>query len=200
MLTLGNHRAKLAWLGVPTNDPSKFQTGKFEARSASARDIKFSKAFKKAPTVVVWLTGLDEEKGRGLRINAYATDVTATGFKIHADCWNQSVLYWASLSWIAFSEDTGIVSGSYRVDIGVDLNRKRDEGRAKFPAGKFSKPPRVITAFNHLDLNAFNTGANVRIATEVDQVTTEGFRYQTWAWDESQIHYTTATWLALPSA
>ncbi|KAB2572405.1 hypothetical protein DBV05_g8943 [Lasiodiplodia theobromae] len=194
------YQAKLAWLGVPTNDPSKFQVGKFEARSASARDIKFSKAFKKAPTVVVWLTGLDEEKGRGLRINAYATDVTANGFKIHADCWNQSVLYWASLSWIAFSEDTGIISGSYRVDIGVDLNRKRDEGRAKFPAAKFSKPPRVITAFNHLDLNAFNTGANVRIGTEVDQVTTEGFRYQTWAWDESQIHYTTATWLALPSA
>ncbi|GME51323.1 Phenylacetyl-ligase [Neofusicoccum parvum] len=192
------YQAKLAWLGVPTGDAAKFQAGRFDTRAPVAHDIKFGRAFRKPPTVVVWLSGLDEEKNKGIRINAYASDTTAAGFKMHVDCWDKSVLYWASLSWVAFSEDTGVVAGSYKVDIGADLARKKQEGRALFPPGKFAKPPRVVAAFNHLDLNAF-TAANVRVATEVEDVTVEGFKYSTSCWADSQLHYTTATWLALPS-
>ncbi|KAL1622537.1 hypothetical protein SLS56_008715 [Neofusicoccum ribis] len=192
------YQAKLAWLGVPTGDAAKFQVGRFDTRAPVVRDIKFGRAFRKSPTVVVWLSGLDEEKNKGIRVNAYASDTTAAGFKMHVDCWDKSVLYWASLSWVAFSEDTGVVAGSYKVDIGADLARKKQERRAVFPPGKFAKPPRVVAAFNHLDLNAF-TAANVRVTTEVEDVTVEGFRYSMSCWADSQLHYTTATWLALPS-
>jgi hypothetical protein len=68
--------------------------------------ITFRRKFAVAPVVIVWLTGFDFLKGKNFRIKAEATNVTATGFNINVATWYDSVLYWASASWIAYDPDS----------------------------------------------------------------------------------------------
>jgi hypothetical protein len=44
-------------------------------------------------------------EGNKFRIKAKATNVTATGFNIKVATWLDSVLYWASASWMAYHPD-----------------------------------------------------------------------------------------------
>jgi H-type lectin domain len=63
--------------------------------------IKFSKTFTSAPAVMVSMAGADVGKGDSFRVKVYATDITARGFMVHADTWEDTKLYSCGVSWIA---------------------------------------------------------------------------------------------------
>ncbi|RPA86777.1 hypothetical protein BJ508DRAFT_410962 [Ascobolus immersus RN42] len=197
------HSGKAAWLAVPVLDRDVL-TGTCQTYGTfpAARKIKFSREFNVKPQVVVWLNGIDADKKDGTRIKCEALDITSTGFTIYIDCWGPSKLYWASISWLAFTPESGIVSGAfgYNQGINVDVKKQREAGSISFPQGKFAKPPKVISAFNHLDLNG-GTGAalpNARLDHSIQEITKDGAKWEIWTWGDGNLSYTTSAWVAIP--
>ncbi|KAG8994493.1 hypothetical protein FRB90_000414 [Tulasnella sp. 427] len=79
--------------------------------ATAQKDIDFGNtAFYATPTVFVALNTIDCSTSQGLRVNAYATNITTGGMTWHIDSWADSILYSAGMSYIAFNQ--GMSAGS----------------------------------------------------------------------------------------
>jgi hypothetical protein len=195
------YQGKVSWMGVPVLDRDVL-TGTFQSHGPFPfnRTIKFARELSAVPEVVIWLTGIDADLMNGTRINCHPTQVTTTGFTINIDCWATSKLYWASISWLAFTPDSGLASGVFAYTHGGDPSKQSQTGKITFPAGKFTKPPTLVSAFRHLDLN-FATGKalpNPRIDQSTSEVTKDGATWGINTWGDSQLAYATSSWVAIP--
>ena len=75
-----------------------------ERQPSHARDITFETAvFWKNPSVFLALNFLDVDCKANLRINAYVDGVSRTGLVCHIDSWDDTVVYGAGVSIIAFN-------------------------------------------------------------------------------------------------
>ncbi|KAF2137031.1 uncharacterized protein K452DRAFT_302311 [Aplosporella prunicola CBS 121167] len=184
---------EVSWLGVPSKY-SSFETGKIESRVIGARQVKFSRPFAKPPSVLVWINGLDIKETGGFQVRARATGVTTESFSVSVDCGGKSNLRWMCLSWLAFSEESGCVMGTY----GFEGNNQQKEvkGSCSFPKGKFSKPPVVIDALCRFHVPSH---INPRLACGTWDVTEEGFNWCTSSWGDSRVLAATLQWIAIPS-
>ncbi|MDI1431410.1 H-type lectin domain-containing protein [Polyangium sorediatum] len=66
--------------------------------------INFSAVFATAPTVIVSISGLDSATTpTSVRLGVEALNVTPSGFDLRYGTWADSVVYGATVSWVAYS-------------------------------------------------------------------------------------------------
>jgi hypothetical protein len=70
-----------------------------------SKRIKFKTPFTSRPEVITWLQSLDMDAGKNWRIKVYPTDMDNDGFTIHADSCDDSILYSAGVTWLAYPAD-----------------------------------------------------------------------------------------------
>lgn len=147
--------------------------------------IKFGKPYDEAPKVVVFLSGIQANCNYQLRFNIRAEDVTTTGFKLKGGTWCDSILFNLKITWISYASSLkGVHSGkvytmSYRTH---EHPQHLNMGYEAFPAGTFTKPPKVMVGFKHLDL-ACNREQNIKgFVSNVNQL---GMCWNTDSWGET---------------
>ncbi|KAG9029150.1 hypothetical protein FRB95_005608 [Tulasnella sp. JGI-2019a] len=110
------------WLEVAKNDRD-FQYGVFnttedhpwtQPKMETIREILFDKPYAEPPKIVCWLNTIDVCFEQKCRIKTYAQNITTTGFTLHISTWDDSILYTASTTWIAYPPNrNNITSGTY---------------------------------------------------------------------------------------
>lgn len=186
-------------LRADSDDPD-FHIGQFQAsgvKPKASAQIQFERVFSSPPQVVVWLNILDMEKGKNWRVNATATDITAKGFTVNLETWDDTILYNASASWIAYPSDKeGVASGTYSTydSRSSGDNPPLNSGRVNFPPGRFARTPKVLVALNNLDFDARH---NLRIKLGADSVSPDGFDWHIDSWDDTIMYAGGVSWLAL---
>ncbi|KAF3937252.1 hypothetical protein ABW19_dt0210490 [Dactylella cylindrospora] len=176
-----------------------FLTGTVEGRGVREWSIKFSRAFRKIPEVVIWMTGVDIHKTLDASIDLEVRAVTTSGFRFLPKITNPNT--WVSFSWLAYSPDAaGIMSGF--LEFGTRKHDFTETGRVAFPPGVFSQRPRVLASLHAFTLHPLtgeeaaaakrssprpspraspNQGV-AEIETEIGKVTQDGF---TWTFNSS---------------
>lgn len=77
--------------------------GRFEGVQTLRESVALT-GFTAPPTVLVSISALDAETGaRNLRISAWAEAITPDSFVIAVQTWSNTIIYWARLSWLAFT-------------------------------------------------------------------------------------------------
>ncbi|KZP17054.1 hypothetical protein FIBSPDRAFT_1047155 [Athelia psychrophila] len=64
------------------------------------KPITFSKPFAAPPGIPIGLNTLDIDGGAQIRVKCSASDITKTDFVVHVDCWEDTKLYSAGVSWL----------------------------------------------------------------------------------------------------
>ncbi|KAE9982191.1 hypothetical protein EG328_011103 [Venturia inaequalis] len=178
-------------------------------RQSFSKRIKFPSKLrggKQPPEVVCWLNRLDLQnwKGRGHRLHAFAGDVTTESATFTLETWGDSVLNGAAMCYIAFPK------GKRKVDSGYfsthDVEDEDEEGgqvgrrgkeirnRVEFREGWFTKPPTILCALSMFDLGG---EADLKIKVEALDVDKDGFTWCLSTWDDSILHAAGASWIAL---
>ncbi|KAK6355236.1 hypothetical protein TWF696_004350 [Orbilia brochopaga] len=125
-------------LAVSRTD-TNFLTGTVEGRGVREWAIKFSRTFRRAPEIVIWMTGVDANRTQNPSVDLEVRAVTTTGFRFLPRISDANT--WVSFSWLAYSpEADGIVSGF------LEFGGGKDSGKVAFPTGVFKKRPKVLAA------------------------------------------------------
>ncbi|KAJ6260968.1 hypothetical protein Dda_3631 [Drechslerella dactyloides] len=133
-------------LAVSRTD-TNFLTGTVEGRGVREWAIKFSRTFRRAPEIVIWLTGVDVNRTQNPIVDLEVRAVTTTGFRFIPKISDPNT--WVSFSWLAYSPEAGgIVSGFLEFGGGPG----RDSGKVAFPPGVFQKRPKVLAALHGFTL------------------------------------------------
>src|SRR2546430_1429880 len=109
-------------------------------------------------------------------INAYANEITTTGFTIHIDTWNDTLLYCGAGYWVAYlTGKAQVTSGRYHTD---DIRTWENphhvnNGRVDF-GGEFASKPQVLLGINNLDMSC---EANLRLKVKASQITEKGMTW-----------------------
>ncbi|KAF3901560.1 hypothetical protein ABW21_db0201950 [Orbilia brochopaga] len=157
-------------LAVSRTD-TNFLTGTVEGRGVREWTIKFSRTFRRAPEIVIWMTGVDANRVQDPSIDLEVRAVTTTGFRFLPKISDAGT--WVSFSWLAYSPDAGgIVSGF------LEFGTGKDSGKVAFPAGVFRKRPKVLAALHGFTLFPVNDaeGGHGKHEGTREQVGTAGKR------------------------
>ncbi|KAK6351524.1 hypothetical protein TWF718_004682 [Orbilia javanica] len=143
-----------------------FLTGSVEGRGVREWSIKFSRTFRKAPEIVIWLTGIDINNTPEPSVDVEVRAVTTTGFRFLPKIPDPDT--WVSFSWFAYNPEAGgIISGF--LEFGSGKNEYSNSGRVEFPPGTFSQRPRVLAALHGFTLYPMTEDEKAAM-----QTTTEG--------------------------
>lgn len=161
-------------------------------RQSFSKRIKFPSKLrgkKEPPEVVCWLNRLDLQnwKGRGHRLHAFAQDVTTESATFTLETWGDSVLNGAAMCYIAFPKGKRKVDSGYFSTYDVEdeeegklgATRKEFRNRVEFREGWFKKPPTVLCALSMFDLGG---AADLKIKVEAVDVDREGFTWCLSTW------------------
>ncbi|KAK6361232.1 hypothetical protein TWF730_004974 [Orbilia blumenaviensis] len=178
-------------LAVNRSDQN-FLTDSVEGRGVREWSIKFSKPFRRAPEIVIWLTGVDINRmaEAACTVDLEFRAVTTTGFRFLPRIPNPEI--WSSFSWLAYNPDVGGITSGF-LEFGSGKHDYGKNGRVEFPSGTFSQRPRVLAALHGFSLfpmaedeypSAKNT-AEGHIATvpkgeielEIGKTTMDGFNW-----------------------
>ncbi|KAF8429811.1 hypothetical protein EV426DRAFT_582905 [Tirmania nivea] len=66
--------------------------------------VYFHQKFTSVPTVIVSLSSVDLSHDYNCRVRVYATNINLEGFTVHADTWEDSVVYSCGISWLAIGQ------------------------------------------------------------------------------------------------
>ncbi|QDS73950.1 hypothetical protein FKW77_008072 [Venturia effusa] len=181
-------------------------------RQSYSKRIKFPSKLrggKEPPEVVCWLNRLDLQnwRGRGHRLHAFARDVTKECATFTLETWGDSVLNGAAMCYIAFPKGKRKVDSGYFSTLDVEDELQRENGgevcgrtrkqvrnRVAFREGWFKKPPTVLCALTMFDLGG---EADLKIKVEAVDVDMEGFTWCLSTWDDSVLHAAGSSWIAL---
>jgi len=192
-----------AWIEAPP-ESSDFQWGEFntqedrpwnQPQASTIRQITFPRPYEAPPSVVVWLNELDMGSSAGWRINAYATNISQTGFTLHIDTWADSVLYSAGDTWIAHSANNpNIASGAFNTqDVRPwDQPRPDNSNAIGFPHG-FSSAPKVTVALNSIDID---NAAGLRISATTSGITSTGMTWHLDSWADTILYSAGGAYIA----
>ncbi|KAL0634981.1 hypothetical protein Q9L58_006099 [Maublancomyces gigas] len=142
--------AGTSWLDITSSDwQPDFRHGTFmtldthfngSLRFENAFVVTFETPFMAPPKVVVWLGGIEMHMNEAWRVKTYSSDVTKTGFILHIDSWDGSMVLTAGVAWVAFpGDDESICTG--RLDTWEPPSWKsstlREDGRVtyEYPSG-----------------------------------------------------------------
>lgn len=192
------------WLEVPTNDPD-FQTGTYATiedhshlnpQSIHTRVITFPRAYLSSPRVVVWLNLLDLPVNLNRCLKAYETNVTATGFTMHIDTWADSVLYYATASWVAYpANKPNTSSGRFAISDTrpAKCPQLYNSGYVDFGKDVFTSPPRVMLAINTIDIDK---SQDLRLAVKASSINAAGMTWHLDSWDDTILYNAGASYIA----
>ncbi|KAK6540376.1 hypothetical protein TWF694_009177 [Orbilia ellipsospora] len=163
-------------------------------QAETSKRIIFHAPFAVPPKVVVWLSAFGMDKGANWRIKTYATDVGKDGFTVHVDSWADTMLYSASVNWLAYPADsTRIGSGTFSTDDIRSWENPRAEnaGIANFTA-KYTKTPKVVLALSSFD---YQSGKNLRLRLGTSLVTPTQLNWHLQSWSDSVMYSASASYL-----
>lgn len=152
--------AACTWMEIEGDDPD-FQFGNYNTHEYQlskkpvqvySRLIVFARPYETPPCVVVWLASFDIKSENHWRIRTYATEITTTGFRIHVNTWDDTVLHCGGATWVAYTAGKpGVGSGSFssgdhqpkRSITGLEepvqgLPSRHGKGSGSFSSGSFS--------------------------------------------------------------
>lgn len=193
-----------AWLSIPPYDPD-IQCGTYRttehregsrSQQQTSRRIAFERAYAAPPTVLVWLNAVDCGEDRNVRVNVYADGIAREGFTMHLDAWDDSQLFSAGASWLAYSADRrDIRSGAFEInDVRPSYApRLQNRGRVSWGAPRMAKPPRVFAALRMLD---FGHGRNVRLHLRTEEITQTGMTWRMDSWMDTVFYQAGGIFLA----
>lgn len=192
------------WLEVEASDPD-FQFGKFdttedypwtEQHTHHTRVITFPRPYHTPPKVVVWLTTIDMCFGHDWRVRAYETNVTAKGFTLHIDTWGDSVLYFATATWVAYPADKPNVSSGKFSTLDVrpeNCPQLYNSAYVNF-GNTFTTPPRILLAFNSLSISC---KSSLRLAVKASNISAAGMSWHLDSWSNTTLYSAGASYIAL---
>ncbi|RPA72170.1 hypothetical protein BJ508DRAFT_419602 [Ascobolus immersus RN42] len=168
-----------------------------ETDMSDIEGVCFDMSYEEVPEVVLFISGFKTEPVHNLRFKISTSNVTKTGFRVKASTWLDSELYDLSVTWLAYPSGTKHVhSGS--VSTSPCGNSKKPQqinmGYESFPAGKFTKPPKVMVGLNYLDLEH---GTEQNIKSFVSNVTHLGMCWNVDSWDDTVIYGGGFSYLAI---
>ncbi|RPA72171.1 hypothetical protein BJ508DRAFT_335302 [Ascobolus immersus RN42] len=156
------------------------------------RKVRFSQSFPAPPHVIMMITGLHTTADKPLRINAGFKISKESGKKLHRHGFSMEVSTWGDspglhgveVSWIAYDR---ALKGVHSGFVGTDDFRTEEEPQhyntryTEFPAGKFTKAPKVMLGLTRLSLNAPGAGG-VNVACSTSHVTERGMCWNGNTW------------------
>lgn len=156
-------------------------------RQSFSKRIKFPSKLRggrEPPEVVCWLNRLDLQnwKGRGHRLHAFAKNVTTESATFTLETWGDSVLNGAAMCYIAFPKGKRKVDSGYFSTHDVEDHegtRKEVRNRVEFREGWFKKPPTILCALSMFDLGG---EADLKIKVEAVDVDKDGFTWCLSTW------------------
>jgi hypothetical protein len=179
------YSAGCTWLAVGVDDPC-YQCGHktiaehawHDPQSPNCYRISFPHPYPVVPDVVIWLSKFDLSTKGHWRVNAYATDITKTGFTLHIETWGSTLLYSGTAYWFSYpSGKCGILSGSFNTMESLPAPQPDSKGQitflreVSFGASQFICPPEVLLAFNMIDVPCERF---LHLNASVDSVTKSG--------------------------
>lgn len=196
-----------SWIEIAPED-NDLQWGQFDTQEDHPWDqpqattttyITFPRPYAAPPHVVVWLNALAMSNAANWRVNAYATNISQTGFALHINTWADSVLYSAGATWIAYSADNpNIASGTFNTQDIRPWNQPQpnNSNAIGFPHS-FATPPWVTVALNSIDIDNAN---NLRISATASDVTSTGMTWHLDSWADTILYSAGGTYIAQKSA
>lgn len=193
------------WLEVEAND-SNFQFGKFDTMEDYAWDnpqvhhtrlVTFPRAYSAPPKVEVWFSLLELHRNHDRRVKTYTTDVTATSCTIHIESWGDTILNFATATWVAYPADKpNIASGRFSTnDVRPsDHPQLYNNAYVGFKSNVFTSPPRVLMAINSLE---FTDSHDLRVLVKASSVSAAGMTWHIDSWADTNLYSTGASYIAL---
>ncbi|KAJ3568175.1 hypothetical protein NP233_g5885 [Leucocoprinus birnbaumii] len=160
--------------------------------------VNFSRPFASPPTVVSFFNRFDIDKHSNWRLKTSATHINEKGFILNIETWGDTILYGATVGWVAYSSGLPNV---WSASVNVMEVRPWTQPRAKaskavtFPSFvSFHKAPNVFVALNWFDLSATQS---FRLRAFVDDVSMEGLTWHIDTWGDSVVYSAGATIIAI---
>ncbi|KAL8950020.1 MAG: hypothetical protein Q9222_003914 [Ikaeria aurantiellina] len=126
----------------------------------------------------------------------FATDIDAKGFTGHIETWDDSVLYQAGITWLAYpGNHPGVASGAFSTDDIRSSTKPQLENSAtiKFQGAKFNKTPKVAMALTGLD---YDHSKNLRLRLSTSAVTKDAMTWHLQSWSDSRMYRASASYFA----
>lgn len=177
---------------------STTEVGKWQDhKPQNSKRINFARPFQgqQPPKVVCWLTTVDMDKDKNWRIKTYATDIDPRGFTVHIDSWDDTIMYQAAVTWLAYPADQpNVASGTFSTDDVRPANNPQQENTAtvKFAKG-FGKTPKLTMALSGFD---YDCKKNLRLRLSNSAVTPTGVTWHLQAWVDSIMYRASASYFA----
>lgn len=87
----------------------------------------------------------------------------------------------------------GYYQTGHPLELGVPVERRSDQIRVDFPAGRFTKVPKVLVMLNRIDADQ---AVNTRISVQATSVTRSGFCVEVSTWADSKVYGVGVGWIA----
>jgi hypothetical protein len=160
------YSAGCTWLAVGADDPA-YQCGHktidehawHDPQSPNFYRVSFPRPYPVVPDVVIWLSKFDLSTRGHWSVNAYATDITKTGFTLHIETQGSTLLYSGTAYWFSYpTGKSGILSGSFNTMETLPAPQPDSKGEityvkeVSFGDAQFICAPRVLLAFNMFDV------------------------------------------------
>lgn len=157
-------------------------------------DIAFPTPFREPPVVFLSITGLDHDNDNNLRFLTQVEHVSKSGFRAVCFTWDETLIYFVGITWLAFSPSFAIT----RVFYCGDSNSRSwlpDNGNPQYPehVGKqyrayfsteMNYTPVILQSVTYLDVDRFH---NLRFLAQVINISTSWFRATCYTWDDTRI-------------
>lgn len=201
--TSGNtkvYSAGCVWYAPPPT--SDIQTGRVVVQGGEAprqittKQVTFPRPYAAPPKVIVWLDQLSMPSNKVYRAATTVGPITATGFTLYFNTWEDSVVDIIGTSWIAHPHDKrGVVSGTYHTDEANSPSTAElvNRGRVNFPAGAFTRPPTVLFGLRGIDMG---NRRNIRANMTADSVSATGMNWNINAWSDTLLYGAGASYIA----
>ncbi|KAI4185628.1 MAG: hypothetical protein LQ346_005851 [Caloplaca aetnensis] len=173
------------------------EVGKWQDhKSQNAKRINFAHPFQgQAPKVVLWLTTVDMDKDKNWRIKSYATDIDSKGFTVHIDSWDDTIMYQAGLTWIAYpANQSNVASGTFSTEDIRPWSKPQHENTATIKFGtSFNKTPKLAMALSGFD---YDCKKNLRLRLSTSAVTETAVTWHLQSWSDSTMYRASASYFA----
>ena len=188
-------RGQFTWLAIPTDD-NRICSDTVTHQGPARLGVMFPRSFQNTPKVVVWISGLTLQKSCGENVEVFENEVTKEGFTLSLYARQFCRLQWAAISYIAFTDDSGICKGEVRIPSGIASQVQTRI--VDLPPRKFQKQPRIFAAFKSIDLSR-DGKRNARIKLVIENIDPTRFELVICTWADSTMCGAVVQWIAIPS-
>ncbi|KAL9598040.1 MAG: hypothetical protein Q9219_004734 [cf. Caloplaca sp. 3 TL-2023] len=177
---------------------STTEVGKWQDHKAqNSKRINFARPFEgnQTPKVICWLTTVDMDMNHNWRIKSYVSDIDSRGFTAHVDSWDDTIMYQAAITWLAYpANQSGVASGTFSTEDIRPWSKPQLENSAtvKFEKG-FGERPKLAMGLCGFD---YDHTKNLRLRLSTSGVRKDAFTWHLQAWGDSVMYRANAAFFA----